>query len=205
MKHILTFLLLLAGTAVLAQYKSSNRYLQLGLGYSTHGTGDMKGVSFFCEYGKSLGKRTELGANIKSTIHGDAFQVTINWPDGSKDDASLRYSNAGLQAGPVFGYRLLQSSHYQFKIQAGAFARYQNSTFPSQYSFFIDQSAGIPRPTFEFSHDDKQNTFAAGYSVDLSYNFITTRKMMLGLKAGFQNDTNGDVITQVCLTVGKRM
>jgi hypothetical protein len=204
MKHIFTFLLSLLSLSIIAQEKTGRSFLQLGLGYSTHGTGDMKGVAFSVEYARSTGRRMELGLNIRSTIHGDAFKVTVNKPDGSTDDASFRYSNAGLQAGPVFGYRLLQSAHHQFRIQAGTFARYQNSTLPSMYSFFIDQSSGMPRPSFEFLHDDKQNTFAAGYSVDLAYDFITTKKMMFGIKAGFQNDTNGDAITQVCLTVGKK-
>jgi hypothetical protein len=162
-------------------------------------------ASFFTEYGKYTGKRFEYGLNVKTTIVGDEFNVLMSQPDGTVRDASFRYSSAGLQAGPFIGYHLLQAKHHQFMIQLGAFGRFQNSTYPSRYSFYFDYTPTPLRPVFEFWHDDNQNTFTAGYSVDLSYDFITNKKLMLGVKAGVQNDINGNVITQICFTIGKKI
>jgi hypothetical protein len=44
----------------------------------------------------------------------------------------------------------------------------------------------------------------AGYLVALSYSYTFPKRLFLGLKASFQNDTNGDVITQYGLRIGKR-
>jgi len=205
MKPTFTLFFLFLSFFAFSQNNPPKGRFQLGLGYSTHGSGDMDGVSFFTEYGKYTGKRFEYGLNIKSTIHWDEFNVLVSRPDGTVRDASFRYSSAGLQVGPFIGYHLLQAKHHQLMIQGGAFARFQNSTYPSSYSFYIDFTTNPPRPVFEFWHEEKQNIFTAGYSVDLSYDFITNKKLMLGVKAGFQNDTNGDVITQVCLVVGRKI
>ena len=175
--------------------------LTFGLGYSSHGTGDMKGISFFSEYCKLLGKRTDWSLNATSTIHGGAAKVILIHPDGTSSDASFRYNHGGLQIGPKAGYRILQAGHHQVKIQAGAFARYQNSSLPDVYSYHIDQNSETVN--FDFLHEEKQNTFSCGYSVDLSYNFITSKKLILGFKAGFQNDTRGDVITHLTLLAGR--
>lgn len=205
MKQTFLFTLLLLAFSTFAQKnKLFNAQVQLGGGYSKHGSGDMKGIAFFTEYSKPIGKRTEWTINIMTTINGDRFKVIVNNPDGTQNDQSFRYNSSGLQAGPKFGYSLLQARHHQIKIQAGTFARYQNSTSPDMYSFYINQSSGMPQPSFEFFHNEKQNTISAGYSVDLSYNFITSKKLMIGFKAGFQNDTQGDAIPQLCVAVGRR-
>jgi len=205
MRPLLTLFLLSITAHVFSQSNPPKGRLQLGVGYSTHGTGDMDGISFFTEYGKYTGKRLEYGLNIKSTIHWDEYNVLMSRPDGTVRDASFRYSSAGLQTGPFIGYHLLQAKHHQFMIQLGAFGRFQHATYPSMYNFYFDYTTNPPRPVFEFWNDEKQNTFTGGYSVDFSYDFITSKKLMLGVKVGMQNDTNGDVITQVCFTIGKKI
>ena len=204
MRQTFLLILLFLNFFVFGQTKLYKAQVMVGGGYSIHGTGDMKGLAFFTEYSKPIGKRTEWSINVMTTIHGDAFKVIVNNPDGSTDDNSFRYSNAGLQAGLKFGYNFVQSAHHQFKIQPGGFVRYQNSTFSDIYSFFINQSNGFPEPGFMFYNSSKQNTVTVGYGIDLSYNFIMSDKIMIGLKAGFQNDTNGDAVTQICLSVGRR-
>ena len=43
-----------------------------------------------------------------------------------------------------------------------------------------------------------------GYVAELSYTFVTGKNLLLGIKAGFQNDTNGDVITYYGIIIGKK-
>jgi hypothetical protein len=204
MRHLLLFSLLFLSISSFAQTKLYNAQVQVGGGYSTHGTGDMRGIAFFTEYSKPVTKRIDWAVNVMTTIHGDAFTVIVNYPGGLKEDRSFRYNTAGLQAGPKLSYNIVQAQHHQLKIQPGGYVRYQNSSYPNMYAFSMNTNGGTSEPSFSFRHQEKQNIVSVGYSLDLCYNFITGKKIMIGLKAGFQNDTNGDAITQIAVSVGKR-
>lgn len=200
---LLSFILL--SLAAFTQDKLFKSLLLAGGGYGKHGTGDLPGIVFYTEFDKAIGKRTEWAVNATTTIHGDEFGITIIEADGTRKDRSFRYTTAGLQLGPKFGYSFVQSRRHQFKIQGGGFVRYQNSSYPDIYSYHLETGNGVPQPQFEFWHSEKQNLFTAGYSLDLSYAFITPGKLMLGVKGGIQNDSNGDMIYHYGLFVGRRL
>jgi hypothetical protein len=188
----------------LHSFSQKSQYLQVGGGHSKHGTGDLRGIAFYTEYGKAWGKRTDWAINVMTTIHGGAFKVIITDQDGTRSDHSFRYNTSGLQVGPKLGYSIIHTKRHQFKVQGGGFFRYQNSTLPDMYSFHLEMGSGIPQPQFEFRHLEKQDLFTVGYSLDLSYQFITAKNLMIGVKGGAQNDSNGDMIVHYGVMVGKR-
>lgn len=191
-------------SSVHAQRRVREGFASGALGYSRHGTGDMPGVAFMAELGRDLGRHTEWAVNLKATIHGDAETVILTDPQGNRSDRSFRYNNAGLQFGAQVGYKLVDRLHHAFRVQAGGIFRYQNSTYPDSYNFYINNSDAVPRPSFEFFQITPQNTFSPGYSFGLSYQYITDRKLFFGLNIGLQNDTQGDMIYMAMIQVGKR-
>ena len=178
--------------------------INLYVGRSFHGTGDLSGICFTAEYGHFFNRNLEISGNITSTMHWGAFGLFLNYPTESFD-ASFRYVTAGLQAGSKLGVAILNFQNHLLKAQGGAFIRYQSSSLPDQYGVSFPPSINYPEPIFTFRHKEKQNILTVGYVVDLSYAYTTGKQWMLGAKAGFQNDTNGDVITNYGIVLGKRL
>jgi len=177
---------------------------QLYLARSFHGTGDLRGINFTGEYGHLLSKRFDISGNITSTIHWGSFGLIVNSPSGSFD-GSFRYVTAGLQAGSKLGFAVLNLQHHIVKIQGGLFVRFQSSSYPDSYSVTFPPPVNYPEPFYTFRNEEKQNIFTLGYVAELSYAFITGKNMLLGAKAGFQNDTNADVISYYGIFIGKKL
>jgi hypothetical protein len=57
---------------------------------------------------------------------------------------------------------------------------------------------------YSFIQMQKQLMHLAGYLVELGYAYTFKNNMLISTKAGFQNDTNGDVLTNYGIRVGKR-
>ena len=206
MKKNLTLLFILSfflSVDSIAQKKEGNN-IQLYFSRSFHGTGDLRGVLFTAEYGHPLNRRFDISGNITSTIHWGSFGLFVNGPFGNFD-GSFRYNTAGLQAGSKLGFNILNSSHHKIKLQGGSFIRFQSSSLPNQYGVTFPPAINYPEPVFTFRHDEKQNIFTIGYVAELSYLFITGKNLLLGAKAGFQNDTNGDVISYYGIFIGKKL
>ena len=198
---LIVFIFLSADT--IAQ-KDLNNNIHVYFARSIHGTGDLPGVSFTAEYGHFFANKLELSGNITSTMHWGAFGLFLNSPSESFD-ASFRYGTAGLQAGGKLGFAILNRPHHVLKIQGGSFVRYQSSSLPDQYGVTFPPAINYPEPVFTFRHEEKQNFFTLGYTGEVSYTYITAGQMMIGAKAGLQNDTNGDIITYYGLMIGKRL
>ena len=200
---ILLFVFIFISPDVPAQKKSKNNF-SLYFGRSKHGTGDLSGICFTAEYGHFINRKLEISGNISSTVHWGSFGLFLNYPTESFD-ASFRYATAGLQAGSKLGFAFLNQPNHILKVQGGAFIRYQSSSLPNQYGVTFPPSINYPEPVFTFRHEERQNIFTVGYGVDVSYAYVTARQWILGAKAGFQNDTNGDVITCYGIVLGKRL
>jgi hypothetical protein len=99
--------------------------------------------------------------------------------------ASLNYHHGALPAGTEFGILV----------------RYQNLVMPNGYGYRIDHNSGTL--CFEFLQKEKQ-FFSNGHSVDLCSSVITSKKLALGVKAGFQTDINADAILHITLFVSRR-
>ncbi len=200
---IMLFVFISISADGLAQKNLKNNF-NLYFGRSFHGTGDLSGICFTAEYGHFVDRKLEISGNITSTMHWGSFGLFLNSPSQSYD-ASLRYGTAGLQAGGKLGFAFLNQPNHILKAQGGSFVRYQSSSLPGQYGVTFPPAINYPEPVFTFRHEERQNIFTVGYTVGLSYAFVTTRQWMLGAKAGFQNDTNGDVITYYGIVFGKRL
>ena len=60
----------------------------------------------------------------------------------------------------------------------------------------------FPNVFFTFSGDGKQHTFSPGYTFGLSLLKQMAPRTKMGLRAFFQNDTQGDAISNISLTIG---
>jgi hypothetical protein len=200
---ILFFAFIYFSAGTIAQENLKNN-LQLYFARSFHGTGDLRGINFTAEYGHLLSRRLDISGNITSTMHWGSFELIVNSPSGSFD-GSFRYVTAGLQAGSKLGYSFLNLPHHLLRIQGGAFIRFQSSSLPDQYGVTFPPAINYPEPVFTFRHEEKQNIFTLGYVAELSYSYITEKNLLLGAKAGFQNDTNADVISYYGIFIGKKL
>lgn len=197
------FAVIFLSPGVTAQKNVKNNF-HLYFGRSFHGSGDLSGICFTAEYGHFINKKLEISGNITSTMHWGSFGLFLNSPNESFD-ASFRYGTAGLQAGSKLGFDFLNLPNHILKAQGGSFVRYQSSSLPDQYGVTFPPAINYPEPVFTFRHEEKQNIFTVGYVAELSYAYITNNQWMLGAKAGFQNDTNADVITYYGIVLGKRL
>jgi len=205
MKRILFILIpLLISSADSIAQKNSGNSMQLYFARSFHGTGDLSGIHFSAEYGHFFKKRLEISGNITSTIHWGSFALFVTNQFGTFDE-SFRYGIAGIQAGSKLGYTILNFQHHSLKVQGGSFIRFQSSSLPDVYGVTFPPAINYPEPVFTFRHEEKQNIFTIGYVAELSYVFITNKNLLLGIKAGFQNDTNADVISYYGVFIGKKI
>ena len=189
-----------------AQKLLPSQAIQVTAGYSNHGSGDYKGVVFGADYIKYLGKKTLLDFNFKGTIHdGKDMILVTNNSTGKQTDASVRFTNAGVQLGVNAGYSPLSTRHHQFTISLGGFGRYQSaSNGEDGYSVYYPAATGQPAVLIGYDNRTPQRVFSLGYLLQLQYNYTISNKVYIGLAPAFQNDTNADMITHIALTVGRR-
>jgi hypothetical protein len=207
MKYLLTFCLLLISCLSFSQDKNllNTRQLNFSIGRSKHGTGDMRGLIFNTEYAKSFKKRLSLIMGVGGTIHDGVRPLYFTAPDGKEIDGSVRYTTAGLQAKTQIGYSLLKTNKQELQIRPGAVLRYQTSSYYDDVTFLYPGAGiGIPFPVVVFNNKTPQRTFAVGGNAEIFYNYSITPKILIGVLAGLQTDTNGDTITQLSLSVGRR-
>lgn len=192
-------ILILFSTQLNAQQK---RQISLDFSRSFHGTGDMRGLGLSAEYGKFVTKRLEITTGFTTNIHHDEFPVFINF-NGKIQDASLRFTTAGIQLSSLANLAIVHSWVHELKLAAGPLLRYQSSSFPDVYSY-SPATQTYPEPVFSFRQYEPQEIISVGYLAALSYAYTFSRGIFIGAKASFQNDSNSDVITQYGLRIGKR-
>ena len=207
MRYIFTFafLLLIFFSALSQENKSlpPSQQISISSGRSFHGSGDQRGVLFSVEYGKYFRKRWEISGGFSTTIHSNETLLLLHYPNAETIDASYRSTTAGLQFNTVLSFAPVRSKHHEVKIGAGGLFRYQSDSYSSNGIYF-PPSNNFPEPFFTFRNNSKQNTFNAGYIVQVGYAYTFKNNILLGIKAGFQNDTNADVLTNYGFRVGKR-
>jgi hypothetical protein len=177
---------------------------QLIAGYSRHGSGDMDGIVFGADYTRYLSHAFSLNINIRGTINYDKDDYSYTNPTTHiRTDASVPFTTAGAQVGINAQLSALRSRHHEIMFSLGGFGRYQSAS-PDGYSVTSPQTSGNPEFIFNFYNWNKQNTVSAGLLLQLHYNFTFNNNLMLGIKGGIQTDTEGDLIPQAALSVGKR-
>lgn len=191
----------------MAQIKNfPKRSLRFNIGESTHGTGDLKGISFGTAYTHYLKKKLSLEYHFKGTIH-DGQDIYLLYVNGNlEQDGSVRTTTAGFQIGSLIRYSALRTSHHEFTLAAGPYGRYESSSLGSNGygARYPSPASPIPRILIEFDHSFPQRIYNIGYMAELSYNYTFKKKLFVGVNAAFQNDTNGDAITHLGLMIGKR-
>lgn len=177
-------------------------------GYSTHGSGDMLGITFGGGYKTYLSKRFSLNYNMRAHINSSKEKIIVNnmLLPNNRRDASIRFTTAGVQLGINAGYSLIRTAKHEFMVSLGGFGRYQSASNGSDgYSLYFPATTGQPTVLVGYDNRTPQETITAGYLVQFHYNYTFKNNVFIGLLPGWQNDTNGDIITQVALTVGKRI
>lgn len=201
---VLTFMLLMAASA--HTQKLPGRILQFTGGYSRHGSGDMNGIVFGTEYSRYTTNKTSFNYYFRGSINNGIDRIFIsNTITGTQQDASIRYTTAGVQTGIDVRHSFIRSQQHELLIGLGVFGRYQSASNGSDgYSLYYPAVTGVPTILVEYNNRTPQKTYSAGGLIQLQYNFTFPGNITVGLAPGFQTDTNGDAILQAVLILGKR-
>ncbi|MCY7421487.1 MAG: hypothetical protein LH478_07065 [Chitinophagaceae bacterium] len=206
MKYIFTLFLIATSSLSFCQKKLvPDQQISVAIGTSKHGTGDMAGIVFNTSYSKKFKKNLSWIVGIGGSIHDGQHPLYYTF-NGNEVDGSIRYTTAGLQLNAYLGYDLLKAGNHQFQLRLGPLLRYQSSSNTEGFGIYYPApGSGLPFPVVEFNHRTPQRTYTAGGSAQAGYNYtISKMNLSIGLDAGLQTDTNGDTITQLSLSVGKR-
>lgn len=180
------------------------KQIELIAGRSVHGSGDSRGLNFSVEYSKYFKKKLNWSASIGGTIHDGVFPVFYEYPTGVQNDGSIKYTTAGLQVMTHLGYNFFKSDNNELLFRLGSVLRYQSSSYWDEVAVLYPPLTNLPYPVVVFRNTTPQRTFAIGGTTQLKYSYTTKHKISLGILAGFQFDTNGDNISHLSLTIGKR-
>jgi len=177
--------------------QKDNSSLQLSFGTSGHGTGDLQGFALDLGYDHVISRRLDFSNGITTTMH-SGYDYPYN---GLPERHMLHYTTAGIQLNSMVNFSFISLPRHKFRIGGGTVLRYQSTSLPDVYS--MNFNSDPDDPTYRFNFYNQPNIFTIGYSFDISYIARVTNKFQLGIKAQFQNDTNGDAITQLSLIVGR--
>ncbi len=205
MRPILLALLLMPTCIISAQTILPDRQLQLSAGTSTlyHRSG-RPGMIFTTEYTRYFRPELSWAVGIGGTIHNDVVNVTYIDPSNLlPTDGSLRQTAAGAQVLSHIGYSLVRNKKYELQIRGGAFVRYQSSTLLREYSI-IYNSPQPAYPRYVIVNEAKQKTMMTGGTIQAAFNYTFSNTISIGILGGLQQATNGDQVTQLSLTVGRR-
>jgi hypothetical protein len=207
MKHlrILTLIITLSFSLPTIAQKLPGRAIQFVAGYGLHGSGDLDGIVFGAEHIKYCSKRFSLNYNFRGSINTGKEVIITAGSGNSTNDASLRYTTAGVQLGVNAGYSFARSSAHEFMTSFGPFLRYQSASNGTDgFSRYDPSQTGIPTTLIGFDNRSNQQTISFGAIFQLHYNYTFNNKTFIGINPGFQTDTNGDAMPQVALAIGRR-
>jgi hypothetical protein len=197
------FFCLIVAIILFSQTNAQTKLLQLSAGTNFNGSGDSFGFSFFTEYSKKFKKKLTWAASVGGTINDGSNFLLYEDPQGLQNDGSLRYTIGGFQAATHVGYSFIGTKIHDFQVRLGSVIRYQSSSF-SRAGIDYPPNTGLPYPVYYIMNDGPQRTLALGGSGQLVYNFTLKNNICLGVLAGLQFDTQGDTISQLMFTIGKR-
>jgi hypothetical protein len=185
------------------QTNAQTKLLQFSAGTNLNGTGDSFGFSFFTEYSKKFKKNFTWSNSLGGTINdGTLYSIFYQTPSGQVSDGSIRYTTAGFQAASHIGYSFIASQKHDFQLRLGSVIRYQSTSLPDAVS--LEYIPGVPFPVVVLQNLSPLRTLALGGSGQLVYNYTLKSNICLGVLAGLQFDTEGDTISQLMFTIGKR-
>jgi hypothetical protein len=181
---------------------TSMKSLLLHGGYSFHGSGDLLGGQGGIGYESQVKKWLSLRYQADVTMHGgSAIGYVRNDQFYSNEPMYELTTGVQLSAMPVL--HVFGAGKPWLNIAAGPLLRYQLSSSPDSYSY--QSNAGTLSPDYYSIYDVTPRGFYIGYTVGVESQFIHTKKWAGGIRAHFQNDTNGDVITGISLVWRRKL
>ncbi|MDF2192122.1 hypothetical protein [Paraflavitalea sp. CAU 1676] len=180
--------------------------IQLLLGYSKHGGGDYDGIVFAGSYAKYLSQQFSLTVDLRGTMNWRQDQIIEkDQLTGQVTDRSIRLLTAGVQLGILGGFSPVHSAHHEVMINLGPFGRFQSCASGSDgYSTYPPRVSNLPFTVVEFWNTTPQHTITLGALLQVQYRWTLGPRITLGIAGGFQTDTEGDVIQEAAITIGKR-
>jgi len=196
---------LIVAIILFSQTNAQTKLLQFSAGTNFNGSGDSFGFGFFTEYSKKFKKKLTWSASVGGTINdGNLLFLLYEYPQGRQNDGSLRYTIAGFQAATHVGYCLISTKVHDFQVRLGSVIRYQTASSSDGAGIYFPPVSGLPFPVVVIDNVGPQRTLALGGSGQLVYNYALKNNICLGVLAGLQFDTQGDTISQLMFTIGKR-
>ena len=175
-------------------------------GYSRHGSGDFDGIVFGTEYIKYFSRKVSLNYNIRATINDGKEKIIVhNIITGSQSDASIRFTTAGVQLGVNGGLSFIRNSKLELMVSLGAFGRFQSASNGTDgYSLYFPAATGQPTVLIGYENRTPMRTLAIGGILQFHFNYTFQNKNYIGLNPAIQTDSNGDVIPQAAILIGRR-
>jgi hypothetical protein len=186
-------LLLQPGQSFAQSPKLRSLLFDAGMGF--HGSGDLLGGAGHFGYEHQIAGRFSLRYQLGATFHGgSAYGFDID--DGFSRSVPMYFVTAGVQSAALAVLHVGGVRRQWFNIAAGPLVRFQLDGYPTSYSYSYDP----PRTYGSYTVGEIQpRILTLGYKVQLESHLVHLKKLSLGLGASFQNDTNGDAITNVSL------
>ena len=202
---LLFTLLLLVSVHLFSQQALPGKQIELAMGYSNHGTGDLPGAAANFGYSQYINRSIFWNAGFGATMH-RRKEFNASYNDGSRvRDNGLWNVAAGMQLQAGLGYSLFRSAHHCISIVADVVARGQYASLGyNSYTVFPAASTNFPGTVVLFNNNEPHSTISLGYRPRLQYQYTCSDQITLGITAGFQNDTNSDDISFIQFTIGKR-
>ena len=189
-----------------SQNEMPSETIELNVGLTKHGTGDLGGFIINAEYRKYIRPRIYFTGGLATTINDGFRELTYSSPSGETVDGSIRNVIGGIQLSSRLGWDFVRRAQSSFSVSLGPLVRYQTSTVPDALSiYFPEAGTGFPFPAVVFEQYSPQRTFSLGGVLQLSYRYQLPSKFFVGANAAFQTDTNGDALPQVGVAFGTRI
>jgi hypothetical protein len=183
------------------QQVKKEKSLILSAGPATHFSGDIRGVMIQTEYSQQLSKNWTWYAGTGYSLHDEPGIPVTYTLNSTTIDATKKETTGGIQLTSHIGYGFLRQPAHRAGIKTGVLARYQSTSSTGGVGILYPAGTGLPFPVYELENRLPQRTVAAGISGQLYYTYSLTEKLGLGIIAGYQFDSNGDNISQLCLSL----
>jgi hypothetical protein len=204
MRYTFLFPLLLISFFANAQSSLPKRHIQVYAGTSFNGTGDITGFAFDTEYGQYFKKKSSWYVGIGGTVHDKVWPFFYTDRSGEIVDGSVRATTAGFQVSGLYGHSFVRKQKHEFLIKVGPVVRYQSSSYPDGFGVYHPIITNLPFPVVDFANTTPQRTLALGGNLEFVYNYTISKKVSIGVLAELQTDTNGDTISQLLFSIGRR-
>jgi hypothetical protein len=206
MKNTFLFFISISLSTLTFCQKATNfkEFLGISVGRSKHGTGDINGFAFNSEYSKQFRRKLSWSATFGGTLHDGSRDLFFTAPNGNNVDGSIRYTTGGIQSTIGINYNIIQKSHGELFLRINSLFRYQSTSYYDIVTILYPPITGLPIPVVYFENMSPARTFAVGGTGQVGYNYTMANRIVLRLFGDFQVDSNGDVLSQIGLAIGKR-